>query len=204
MATTTLESLSFFLHSENMTSPLFILASWRWPCLPPPTPLLCAHESLFFTLHTQERHYTILSSPFFRQTRQMKAFHPLYLTPFHTFFPHSSTFLLFFFLSSPKRQPAPSTCVPARLFTHHSQCSITISAIVALDHGLHLLFTPLSLLRCFNFLLFPLSLERREEKKECYTSSDQIGGGAFFPSSFFHGNQFANQCSVRRECCQVV
>lgn len=155
------------LHIYNMTSPLFILASWRWPCLP--TPPLCAH-SVF--LQTDER--------------DMKTFHPLYLTSFYKFFPFLHILVLLLLFEFPQRQSAPSLWVPARLFTHHSGCSITISAIVALDHGLYLLFTPLSLLRCFHFLLFAFSLERREEKKESDTSSDQIGSSGFFfpPPSF--------------------
>lgn len=151
------ENLLYCLY-WRIVETLFLVALYN-TIIPPPTPLLCAHGVFPWT------------------DKRNEDLHPLYFTPF--FFPFLHILVLLLPFKFPQSQPAASLCVPAHLFTHHSECSITISAIVALDHGLYLI-TPLLLLHCFHFLLFAFSLERRQGEKESDTSSDQIDGSVFF------------------------
>lgn len=186
-----------------MNSLLFILPFWRWPF--PPAPVFCADKvCVLYTAHSIASFESV--HPCFSSDKKDKSFsshgHSTPTPPP----PHSSMF--FFFILVPElrqRHLALFPSVPAHLFTHHSGCSITITAIVALGRAVHLLFTPFLLLCLFHYLLFAFSLELREKKKGLVLLQFRLAEVFLPPSSFFFMVISLQISAVSgKECCQVV
>lgn len=181
--------------------PLLSVPLCLWPCLTPPYLRSVFMEPLFFTLHIQKCHI-ILALYSFRQTRELKVFHPPLLPPFHFFSPFGSS------KDSQLRLPLSLPIFyPSFRMQHHNQGYCSLAPPRPL---LHLSFTSSPSSHLFlSLLLFPFRLHScylllvKKKIKNSDTSSDPLQCVFFPPFLFLHGNQFANQCSVRESVAKL-